>query len=115
MSYIANFFRFWYDFIVGDDWSVAVGVVIALVITAFLAHQNVTAWWLMPIGDRAGPRYVSVASNPTTLTGTYPRKHRQRWRVIRHRFLCSSVVAPCYRFGQSGAEVSSQLPSGWSS
>ncbi len=50
MSYIANFFRFWYDFVVGDDWSVAVGVVIALVITAFLAHQNVTAWWLMPIG-----------------------------------------------------------------
>ncbi len=50
MSYVANFFRFWYDFIVGDDWSVALGVVVALVITAFLAHQNVTAWWLMPIG-----------------------------------------------------------------
>ena len=50
MSYVANFFRFWYDFIVGDDWSVAAGVVIALVITALLAHQNVTAWWLMPLG-----------------------------------------------------------------
>ena len=48
MSYVVNFARFWYDFIVGDDWSVAVGVVIALAITALLAHRGVTAWWLMP-------------------------------------------------------------------
>jgi hypothetical protein len=49
MGYIKNFGLFWYDFIVGDDWSVAVGVVIALIITALLAHQDVTAWWLMPL------------------------------------------------------------------
>lgn len=50
MSYIAQFFRFWYDFIVGDDWSVAAGVVIALAITALLAHRGVTSWWFMPAG-----------------------------------------------------------------
>lgn len=48
MSYVMNFFRFWYDFIVGDDWAVAAGVIIALAITAALAHNDVTAWWLMP-------------------------------------------------------------------
>lgn len=49
MRYIRNFGLFWYDFVVGDDWSVALGVVIALVITALLAHQDVVAWWLMPL------------------------------------------------------------------
>ena len=49
MGFIKNFGLFWYDFVVGDDWSVAVGVVIALVITALLAHQSIAAWWLMPI------------------------------------------------------------------
>jgi hypothetical protein len=48
MSYVVNFARFWYDFIVGDDWFVAAGVVVALAITALLAHGGVTAWWLMP-------------------------------------------------------------------
>lgn len=48
MSYVVNFARFWYDFVVGDDWSVAVGVVVALTITALLAHRGVTVWWLMP-------------------------------------------------------------------
>jgi len=49
MSFIKNFGLFWYDFVVGDDWSVAVGIVIALIITALLEHQNITAWWLMPV------------------------------------------------------------------
>jgi hypothetical protein len=49
MRYIKNFGIFWYDFVVGDDWSVAAGVVIALIITALLAHQDVAVWWLMPL------------------------------------------------------------------
>lgn len=49
MSYLKNFGLFWYDFVVGDDWSVAAGVVIALVITAELRHRDVVAWWLMPL------------------------------------------------------------------
>jgi len=44
-----GFFAFWYDFIVGDDWRVAVGVVIALAVTAGLAHAGVPVWWLMPV------------------------------------------------------------------
>jgi len=30
MRYVRGFGRFWYDFIVGDDWRIAVGVVAAL-------------------------------------------------------------------------------------
>jgi hypothetical protein len=44
-----GFFAFWYDFIVGDDWRVAVGVVVALGVTAGLAHAGVPVWWLMPV------------------------------------------------------------------
>jgi hypothetical protein len=43
------FFRFWYDFIVGDDWRVAAGIGVALGATALLAGAGVSAWWLMPV------------------------------------------------------------------
>jgi hypothetical protein len=49
MKYIIGFFEFWYDFIVGDDWTVAAGVVVALALTALLAHNDIAAWWLLPI------------------------------------------------------------------
>jgi hypothetical protein len=49
MNYLTRFFQFWYDFIVGDDWTVAVGVVIALGLSALLAHNGFDAWWLLPI------------------------------------------------------------------
>ena len=48
MNYVVAFFRFWYDFVVGDDWRVAAGIVAALVLTAVLTHHGVNAWWLMP-------------------------------------------------------------------
>ena len=48
MKHLRMFGKFWYDFIVGDDWTVAVGVVIALALTAVLADGGLTAWWLMP-------------------------------------------------------------------
>jgi hypothetical protein len=44
-----RFLHFWYDFVVGDDWTVAVGVVIALVVTALLAGAGIAAWWLLPV------------------------------------------------------------------
>ena len=46
MQYITNFFAFWYDFIIGDDWTVAAGVVVALAITAVLHVSGLNAWWL---------------------------------------------------------------------
>lgn len=49
MRFISNFVRFWYDFIVGDDWVAAVGVVVALALSALLAHNDIAAWWVMPL------------------------------------------------------------------
>jgi len=45
-----GFLRFWYDFVVGDDWTIAVGVVLALAVTALLAHHGLrSVWWLVPL------------------------------------------------------------------
>ena len=49
MKLVTGFVRFWWDFIVGDDWTVAVGIAAAIGLTAALAHNDVAAWWLMPL------------------------------------------------------------------
>jgi hypothetical protein len=49
VKYLMQFLRFWYDFIVGDDWMIAAGVVISLAATGLLARSGVDAWWLMPL------------------------------------------------------------------
>jgi hypothetical protein len=38
-----------WDFVVGDDWVTAAGVVVALGITAIVAATGASAWWVMPI------------------------------------------------------------------
>jgi hypothetical protein len=38
-----------WDFVVGDDWRAAFGVVLALGVTAIAAAADVTAWWIMPL------------------------------------------------------------------
>jgi hypothetical protein len=43
------FGAFWYDFIVGDDWRVALGVVAALAITYGVSRTSVAAWWILPV------------------------------------------------------------------
>ena len=49
MKRLAAFGRFWWDFVIGDDWLVALLVVAAIGATAALAAANVTAWWLLPV------------------------------------------------------------------
>lgn len=49
MRFLSGFFRFWYDFIIGDDWTIAAAVVVALALTFALAHTHLAAWWLLPI------------------------------------------------------------------
>jgi uncharacterized membrane protein len=43
------FARFWWDFVVGDDWRVALGLLVALGLTALLVEESVAAWWLLPL------------------------------------------------------------------
>ena len=38
-----------WEFVVGDDWRAAVGVALALGVTAVVAAVDITAWWIMPL------------------------------------------------------------------
>jgi hypothetical protein len=38
-----------WDFIVGDDWVTAAGVVVAAAATAALESAGIVAWWLIPL------------------------------------------------------------------
>ncbi len=49
MTLVQRFLHFWYDFIVGDDWSIAAGVAFGLVLTWFVVQRGLNAWWLMPL------------------------------------------------------------------
>ncbi len=49
MKYVVAFCRFWYDFVVGDDWQIAAGIVGALAVTFALAHAGAAVWWIMPL------------------------------------------------------------------
>jgi hypothetical protein len=44
-----RFALFWWDFIVGDDWRVAVGIALALGLTAALATTWASAWVVLPL------------------------------------------------------------------
>lgn len=48
-SGLRSFARFWYEFVVGDDWLVAAGVVAALGATAAVSHVGAPAWWVLPV------------------------------------------------------------------
>jgi hypothetical protein len=53
MSRVEGFFRFLWDFVVGDDWRIAAGVVVALGVTAIVAGADVAAWWIPPVAVAA--------------------------------------------------------------
>ena len=48
MKWVGSFARFWYDFIVGDDWTIAVAVVLAVAFTTALSHHGWNAWPVLP-------------------------------------------------------------------
>jgi hypothetical protein len=50
MRQVRAFALFWWDFIVGDDYRLALGVVVSLALTAVLTHAGIAAWWLLPLG-----------------------------------------------------------------
>ena len=48
-SWIVAVAKFLYEFIVGDDWTVAAAVLIGLIVSAILKVNHVAAWWLIPV------------------------------------------------------------------
>ncbi|MGY4646362.1 hypothetical protein ACVWWN_000158 [Mycobacterium sp. URHB0021] len=64
---IRAFGAFWYDFVIGDDWRVALGVVVAFVITFALSRTtHLPVWWiiiaavaiLLPVSVRHAARHA---------------------------------------------------------
>jgi hypothetical protein len=43
MRYVVAFGRFWWDFVVGDDWRVAAGLAVSLALVWLLTHEGVNA------------------------------------------------------------------------
>ena len=47
-SWLYAFGRFWYGFIIGEDWTLAATVAVGLVLTAVVNARGIVAWWLVP-------------------------------------------------------------------
>jgi hypothetical protein len=60
MGFIRGFGQFWYDFIIGDDWKIAVAVVSVLIVGAVLVAGDVVSdAWLAPLlGVGVGVAFV---------------------------------------------------------
>lgn len=72
---VRAFAHFWYDFVVGDDWRIAFGVVLALAITARLsATTAMPVWWiviavvaiLLPLSIRKAADRTEVRQLPSS-------------------------------------------------
>lgn len=48
-SWIVAIVRFLYDFIVGDDWTMAAAVFVGLALSGILNANHLLAWWLIPV------------------------------------------------------------------
>jgi hypothetical protein len=74
VSHLRAFGRFWWSFIVGDDWRVAAGVAVALATTYLLTENGVDAWWLVPGG-------VALILADSLRRATRPQEDGPRGRV----------------------------------
>jgi hypothetical protein len=50
MNYLKSFVAFWRDLLIGDDWTIATGVIATLVVTALLVHAAIVPWLWLPLG-----------------------------------------------------------------
>jgi hypothetical protein len=79
-SWLVGFARFWYRFIVGDDWTLAATAVVALSVTDLLQRRGISAWWLLPV-------VVVGAVGVSLLRASPVRPPRRRQRDPLHRRL----------------------------
>jgi hypothetical protein len=49
MTRVQQLLRFLWDFVIGDDWRIALGVTVALLVTLVLSNSGVAVWWLLPL------------------------------------------------------------------
>ena len=55
---LVGFARFWYGFIIGDDWLAAAGVVVMIAGAYGLLRLGVQAWWFGPVAILATATYT---------------------------------------------------------
>ncbi len=49
MKRLESLLRFIWEFVIGDDWRIAAGVVLALGATALIADTSFPAWSILPV------------------------------------------------------------------
>jgi hypothetical protein len=62
MHPVRGFFRFWWDFIVGDDWRIAAGVSVVLAIGALLVSQTNVSDDVIVLVSGSGILLVAIVS-----------------------------------------------------
>jgi hypothetical protein len=62
MRFVAAFARFWWDFIVGDDWRIAAGVVVVLGLGAALVASGKASHAVITAITGAGIMLVAIGS-----------------------------------------------------
>jgi hypothetical protein len=60
--FVAGFMRFWWDFIVGDDWRIAAGVVVVLGVGALLVAGGDASDPLVAAVTAAGIMLVAIGT-----------------------------------------------------
>ncbi len=53
MTTVEGLLRFLWEFVIGDDWQIAAGVVVAIGATALVAGTGAAAWWILPVAVAA--------------------------------------------------------------
>ena len=62
MRVIVGFLRFWWEFVIGDDWRIAAGVALVLALAAVLVSQTSAAHALVAVGATVGVALVAVGA-----------------------------------------------------
>jgi len=66
---VRAFGAFWYDFIIADDWTIALGAFVALAVTYGISATSLPAWWILPI--------AILALLTSLWRATHPRRPRR--------------------------------------
>jgi hypothetical protein len=73
MSTLRRIAVFWWDFVVGDDWRLAITAALALAITAIVADQGVASWWITPL---VVTTILIITVKATSQHATNPKQER---------------------------------------
>ena len=60
MDFIRNFFAFWKNFLIGDDWIAAIIVLAGFTATYFAVRAGIIAFWIMPVATLIALTYHLV-------------------------------------------------------